>query len=86
MGARSSGGTKVIQHQKARKLKISYLLYSLISEPTNFEPHKNPSCIDLDIAAQPSLVLDSGTRDSLDSYCHHKIIHCKFQNSSTTTI
>ena len=22
-------------------------------------------------------MLDSGTRDSLDSYCHHQIIHCK---------
>ena len=44
---------------------------------TNFEPHKNASCIDLIFTDQPNLVLDSGTRDSLDSFCHHKIIYCK---------
>ena len=47
-------------------------LFQLISEPTNFEPHKNPSCIDLVVTD-----LDSGTRASLDSYCHHQIVHCK---------
>ena len=26
---------------------------------------------------QPNLVLDSGTRPSLDSFCHHQIIYCK---------
>ena len=35
---------------------------------------KNPSCIDLIITDQPNLVLDSGTRPSLNPYCHHKII------------
>ena len=49
----------------------------LISEPTNFEPHKNPSCIDLIITDQPNLILDSGTRPSLDPYCHHQIIYGK---------
>ena len=52
-------------------------LSQLISDPTNFEPHKNPSCIDLLVTDQPNIVLDSGTRSSLDSYCHHQIIHCK---------
>ena len=33
-------------------------LSQLISEPTNFEPNKNPSCIDLVITDQPNLVLD----------------------------
>ena len=55
------------------KLGLSHL----ISEPTNFEPHKNPSCIDLLVTDQPNIILDSGTRASLDSYCHHQIIHCK---------
>ena len=52
-------------------------LYQVISEPTNFEPNSKPSCIDLIITDQPNLILDSGTRASLDSYCHHQIIHCK---------
>ena len=37
----------------------------------------NPSCIDLVITDQPNLILDSGTRPSLDSFCHHQIIYCK---------
>ena len=49
----------------------------VISEPTNFEPNKNPSCIDLIITDQPNLILNSGTRASLDPYCHHQIIYCK---------
>ena len=52
-------------------------LSQLISEPTNFEPHKNPSCIDLVVTDQPNIILDCGTRVSLNSYCHHQIIHCK---------
>ena len=52
-------------------------LSQLVSEPTNFEPHKNPSCIDLIITDQPNLILDSGTRPSLDPYCHHHIINGK---------
>ena len=52
-------------------------LTPVISELTNFEPNKNPSCIDLVITDQPSLILDSGTRASLDPYCHHQIIYCK---------
>ena len=52
-------------------------LFLLISEPTNFEPHKNPSCIDLVVTDQPNIILDSGTRTSLDSYCRHQIVRCK---------
>ena len=52
-------------------------LSQVISEPTNFEPHKNPSCIDLIITDQLNLILDSGTRPSLDSFCHHQIIYGK---------
>ena len=52
-------------------------LTQVITEPTNFEPNKNPSCIDLVITDQPNLILDSGTRPSLDSFCHHQIIYCK---------
>ena len=52
-------------------------LSQIISEPTNFEPHKNPSCIDLILTDQPNIILESDTRASLDCYCHHQIIHCK---------
>ena len=53
-------------------------LSQLIRDPTNFEPNKNPSCIDLIFTDQPNLVLESGTRSSLDSFCHHQITYCRF--------
>ena len=57
---------------------FSYLgLPQVISEPTNFEPNKNPTCIDLLFTDQPNLILDSGIRPSPDSFCHHQIIYCK---------
>ena len=58
-------------------LLTSLGLFQIISEPTNFEPNKNPSCIDLVITDQPNLILDNGTRASLDSYWHHQIVYCK---------
>ena len=58
-------------------LLSSLVLSEVISEPTNFEPNKNPTCIDLVITDQPNLILDTGTRVSLDPYCHHQIIYCK---------
>ena len=61
-------------------------LSQLISEQTNFEPHKNPSCIDLVITDQPNIILDNGTRASLDSYCHHQIVHCKINFRIPPTI
>ena len=63
--------------------EIEYLLTSLgltqvISEPTNYEQHnKNSSCIDPVVTDQPNLTLDSGTRDSLNPYCHHQTIYSK---------
>ena len=36
-------------------------LSQIISEPTNFEPNKNPACIDLIATDQPNLILDCGT-------------------------
>ena len=58
-------------------LLTSLNLTQIISEPTNFQPGKRPSCIDLIVTDQPNLVLESGTRLSLDSTCHHQIIHCR---------
>ena len=52
-------------------------LSQVISEPTNFEPNKKPSCIDIIVTDQPNIVLDSGTQSSLDNKCHHQIIYCK---------
>ena len=52
-------------------------LTQLINEPTNFEPNKNPSCIDLIFTDQPNLVIESGTRPSLDNFCHHQITYCR---------
>ena len=52
-------------------------LSQIIAEPTNFTPNCKPSCIDLIVTDQPHLVLNSGTRPSLDPKCHHQIIHCK---------
>ena len=59
------------------ELLSSLNLSQMISEPTNFTPGKNPSCIDLIITDQPNLLLDYGTRASLDPKCHHQIIHGK---------
>ena len=58
-------------------LFTSLSLSQVISEPTNFEPNKSPSCIDLIATDQPNLILDCGTRASLDTYCHHQIIYCR---------
>ena len=53
-------------------------LSQLITESTNFEPDKNPSCLDLIFTDQPNLVLESGTRCSLDPFYHHQMTHCRF--------
>ena len=52
-------------------------LSQIISEPTNFTPGKKPSYIDLIVTDQPNLILESGTRPSLDSKCYHQIIYSK---------
>jgi hypothetical protein len=49
----------------------------LISEPTNFEPNKRPSCIDLLFCDQPNLITESGVHSSLYNTCHHQIIFAK---------
>ena len=49
----------------------------LINEPTNLEPSKNPTCIDLIFTNQPNLVVESGVHPSLYHTCHHQIIHAE---------
>ena len=70
-------GDTTAEGRELEELLSSLNLSQIISEPTNFTPNKNPSCIDLIITDQPNLVLDSGTRPSLDDKCHHQITHCK---------
>ena len=67
------GGDTKAEGREIENLICSLGLSQLICKPTNFEPNKNPSCIDLVMTDQPNLVLDSGTRASLDSFCHHQI-------------
>ena len=65
---------------EGRELETTFTalgLHQMIREPTNFEENKNPTCIDLILTDQPNLVIDSGTRPSPDSVCHHQIIYCK---------
>ena len=50
---------------------------NLFNEPTNVEPNKNPSCIDLIFTDQPNCVIESGTRPSLDNRCQHQITYCR---------
>ena len=57
------------------ELFLTLGLSQVISEPANFTPNKNPSCIDLLVTDQPNLILDSGTRPSLDPKCHHQIVY-----------
>ena len=70
-------GDTTLEGMEIENLLTSLDLSQIISEPTNFEPNKNPSCIDLIITDQSNLILSCGTRASLDSYCHHQIIYCK---------
>ena len=69
------GGDTNAEETEIDELMSSLGLTQLISEPTNFEPHKNPSCIDLIFTEQPNMVLENGTRASLDVVCHHQIIY-----------
>ena len=72
------GGDSTLEGNSIEDLTTMLGLTQLINEPTNFEPNKNPSCIDLVFTDQPNLVLESGTHTFLDPYCHHQITHCRF--------
>ena len=70
------GGSN-LEGSKIEELFTSLNLTQIIADPTNFETGKNPSCIDLIVTDQPNLILDCGTRGSLDPRCHHQIIYGK---------
>ena len=66
-------GDTISEGREIENLNLS----QLISEPTNFEANKNPSCIVLVITDQSNLVIDCATHASLDSFFHHEITYCK---------
>ena len=70
-------GDETPEGREIEDMLTSLGLSQLISEPTNFEPGKKPSCIDIIVTDQPNIVLDGGTPASLDPFCHHQIIYCK---------
>ena len=72
------GGDSTPEGNSIEELTSLLGLTQLVNEPTNFEPNKAPSCIDLIFTDQPNLVMESGTRNSLDPFCHHQITYCRF--------
>ena len=70
-------GDEIPDGRELEGMFASLGLSQVISEPTNFDPGKKPSCIGPIVTDQPNIILDSGTRASLDSFCHHQIIYCK---------
>ena len=48
----------------------------LISKPTHILS-KFSSCIDLIFTNQPNSIVSCGTHSTLNSKCHHQIVHCK---------
>ena len=70
-------GDETSEGNEIEAMLSSLGLSQVISDSTNFEPGKKPSCIDLIVTDQPNIILDSGTRASLDPYCHHQITYCK---------
>ena len=71
---------------KEQIISVAWKLYNLttlldfsqlINEPTNFEPNKSPSCIDLIFVSQPNLIFQFGIHSSLYNTCHHQIIYAK---------
>ena len=72
------GGDSTPEGNSIEVLTTMIGLTRLINEPTNVEPNKNHSCIDLVFTDKPNPVLGSGARTSLDTCCHHQITHCRF--------
>ena len=49
----------------------------LIKDPTNLEPNKQQTCIDLIFTNQTNLITNSGVHPSLFETCHHQILFVK---------
>ena len=54
----------------------------ITDQPTNFEPNKSPSCIDLIFPSQPNLMAEFGTLSSLLTQCHHNVTYAKIDLAS----
>ena len=50
-------GDTTPEGKKLEEMFSDLNLSQIISEPTNFTPNKNPSCIDLLITDQPNVIL-----------------------------
>ena len=60
-------------------ISTTYNYTQLIREPTNFDPTKAPSCIDLIFTTQPNIVMESGVIPSPLSFCHHQLVFGKIK-------
>ena len=66
---------------KAIEQLTSQLGLNQLLEPTNFEPNKTPSCIDLIFTDQYNCVLESGSRASLDNSSPNNVLPHEFPNT-----
>ena len=64
-------GDETPEGREIEAMLTSLGLSQVIAEPTNFDPGKKPSCIDHIVIDQSNIILDSGTRSSLDPLCHY---------------
>ena len=76
MHIRNYGGDGDTNHE-GTEIELNSVYLRLYQSQQILSPNKTPSCIDLIVTDQPNIILDSGTRASLDSNCHHQIIFCK---------
>ena len=72
-----SDGDTTAEGTTIEQLTSQIGLNQLLIEPTNFEPNKTPSCIDLIFTEQHNCVIENGTRPSLDNFCHQQITYCR---------
>ena len=63
--------------KKLESLTFQCEFKQVISDPTHIL-ESNSSSIDLIFTSQPKLVMNSSVHSSLHPYCHHQIIHAKF--------
>ena len=62
---------------KIESVTSQFGLHQIINEPTHVLENSSSS-IDLIFTLQQNLVVDSGAHRYLHPYCHHQIVHAKF--------
>ena len=72
-----SDGDTSTEEREIQSLISSLGLKQMLTEPTILEPNKNSTCMDLILTRQSNLVLDSGTRHSLNPDCRHQRTYCQ---------